>query len=184
MLNIGGWVSLHGEEASGALSTAPSGLRATLHIPPVRLPSKRLWFLYHIIPSPSSASTLLPLSLRLQFFCPHILLPHLHCCISHHYPQDNQAVCSHHLLDRRIPGFRSTARHKSMIGWVAMYWVKVFWWREIYTPISSSATIASATPMGGYTHVPSHLRLGPMPVRHWIWVMWNRNEHISTNIHK
>ena len=35
-----------------------------------------------------------------------------------------------------------------------MYCTTVFWRQVIYNPISSSPTIASANPIGGYTHVP------------------------------
>ena len=54
IINIGGWSPLTGSEASGALGTVPSGLCATLYLSSTRPPSKRLWFFYHIIPSPSS----------------------------------------------------------------------------------------------------------------------------------
>ena len=75
----------------------------------------------------------------------------------------SRAGFSHHRLDRLIPGFRSSAKHKSMIGQVAIYFVTVFCWRAIYTLISSSPNIASAAPIGGYTHVLSRWRLGTMP---------------------
>ena len=29
-------------------------------------------------------------------------------------------------------------------------------WQAVYNPISSSPTITSSAPMGGYTHIPSH----------------------------
>ena len=74
-----------------------------------------------------------------------------------------RAGCSHHCLDGRIPRFRSAAKHKSMIGQVAIYCATVFWRRAIHTLISSSPDIASAAPMGEYTHVPYGQRLGPMP---------------------
>ena len=84
MLNIGGWSSLPGTEASVALGTVLSGLCATLYLPPARSPSKNMWFFRHIIPSPSSTPNLISLSLRLQFYPP----PPLCCCIPLPYPQD------------------------------------------------------------------------------------------------
>ena len=41
------------------------------------------------------------------------------------------AGSSHHCLDRHIPGFRSAAKHRSMIGRVAMYCATVIWWQAI-----------------------------------------------------
>ena len=67
-------------------------------------------------------------------------------------PMISMAGCSYHCLDRKIPSDRSAAKHKSMIGWVAVYCATVFWWQEIYTPISSIPTISNADPIGGYTH--------------------------------
>ena len=73
MLNVGGWNSLPGAEARGALGTVPSGLHATLYLHPAQPPPKRLQFFYHIILSPSSATPLL--SLRLLCFSPRLLPP-------------------------------------------------------------------------------------------------------------
>ena len=75
--------------------------------------------------------------------------------------------------------FRSASRQKSMIGKVAMYCATVFWRQAIYTPISSSPTISSATPTGGYTHVPSHWSLGPMPVIRRTTRWWNPSRDFS-----
>ena len=47
--------------------------------------------------------------------------------------------CSHHLRESLIPGLRSTARHKSMMGQVTMYCATVFWRRAIFTPIWAHA---------------------------------------------
>ena len=153
MLNIGGWNYLPISEASGTLGTVPSGLHPTLYLSPTRPPLKRLWFFYHIIPSPSSAPTLPSLSLQFLLPClpPPPSAPECPALI----PRISKAVYSHHCLDRRIPVFRSTARHKSMIGLVVMYCVTMFWRRAIKNPISSSPTIYSTTPISGYTHVPS-----------------------------
>ena len=71
--------------------------------------------------------------------------------------------CSHHLCESRIPGLLSTVRHKSKIGQVVMYCATVLWRRAIYTPISSSPTVSSATLMGGYIHLPFSWSSGPMP---------------------
>ena len=70
MITVKGWDSLTGEEDRCALRTIPSGLRATLYFHPARPPTKRLQFFYNIILSPSSAPTLLLLSIRLQLFPP------------------------------------------------------------------------------------------------------------------
>ena len=115
---------------------------------------------------------ILSLSIRLQLLPPVSSLPSAAT-----YPalilMIFRASCSHHLLNRRIPGFRSSAKHKSMIGRVAIYCATMFWRRAIYTPISSNPTIVSATPMSRYTHVPSRWRLGPMPaIRRAAW-WWN-----------
>ena len=64
MLNVGGWCSSPISEARGALGTIPIGLRANLYLHPVRPPPKRLQLFYHIIPSLSSAPTLIYLYLR------------------------------------------------------------------------------------------------------------------------
>ena len=95
-------------------------------------------------PSPSESDSSPPIS----------FLPSMATCPSL-TPIIYRVGCSHRLLYRRIPGFSSTAKHKSMIGRVAIYCATVFWRRAIYTPISSSPTIPSAAPMVGYTHVPS-----------------------------
>ena len=87
MLNIGGWGYLPRSEASNALGTIPSGLRATLYLSPARPTLKHLWFFYHIIPYPSFCADLFSLSLR--FFRPR-LLPTLRCFILLPYPQDIQ----------------------------------------------------------------------------------------------
>ena len=51
-------------------------------------------------------------------------------------PMISRAGCSHHRLDRRIPVFRSAAKHKSMIVRVVIYCAAVFWWQAIYIPQS------------------------------------------------
>ena len=89
ILNVGGYISLPGSEARVSSGTVPSGLRATLYIHPVRSPPKPLQFFYHIILSPSSAPTLLYLSLRLRLFPP-CLLPPLRGFLSLPDPHDIQ----------------------------------------------------------------------------------------------
>ena len=111
MLNVGGWSSLPGAEAQGALGTFLSGLLDTLYLHPAIPPPKRLWFFCHIIPSPSSAPTIL--SLRLQFFHPHPL--YVAACPDL-IPMISRAGLSHHHLYRRIPGFLSDTKQKSIIG--------------------------------------------------------------------
>ena len=41
-------------------------------------------------------------------------------------PMVSRAVCSHHCLDRRIPGVRSVAKSKSMIGRISMFCATLF----------------------------------------------------------
>ena len=65
------------------------------------------------------------------------------------YPQDIQGG-----LIQPSPNFHSADRHKSMIGRFTMYCATMFWQREIYTPISYSPTIASASPMSATIYVP------------------------------
>ena len=90
-----------------------------------------------------------------------------------------RAGWSQHFLDRPIHVLRSAARYKSMIGRVTIYFATVFWQRAIYNPIYSSPTIASASPMGGYTHVPPCWSLGPMPsIRRSAW-WWNPSRDFS-----
>ena len=152
VLTVGGGVPQL--EQRLAARYAPSILGYVLnYVLYVRSPSDRLWlsqsFQYPSL-RPSLSFSLIyppPSSVAYPNLIPRILI----------------AGCSHHCWDRRIPGFRSATRHKSMIGRVAMYYATVFWWQETYTLISSRPAIASATPMGGYTHVPSSWFLGPMP---------------------
>ena len=62
-----------------------------------------------------------------------------------------------------IPFLLYADRHNSMIGRVSMYCATVFWQWMIYTPIPYSPTVASAAPMGGYTHALFNRCLSPMP---------------------
>ena len=88
-------------------------------------------------------------------------------------PRIYRAGCSQHFMDRRIPRFFSASRHNYMKVQVAMYCATMFWRRAIYNPISSSTTIASATPMCGYTHVSFCWRLGPITTIHHAAWWWN-----------
>ena len=152
MLNVKGCNSLLGVEARDALGTVPSGIHSTLYLHSVRPPPKHLRFFYNIVFSPSSTPTPLFLSFRIRFPPPFSSYPYTSNFPSL-IPMISRAGCSHHRLDRRIPGIRLAANHKFMVVRVTMYCATAFWWREIYIPISSSPTISSAAPMGGYTHV-------------------------------
>ena len=94
-------------------------------------------------------------------------------------PMISRASCSHHLLDGHIHGFRSAAKHNSVIVRFEMHCAAVFWRREVYTPISPSPTIFSSAPMVGYTPVPSRWRLRSMPaiLRAARW--WNPSRDLS-----
>ena len=134
------------------------------HIIPVRYPSDSLWLSYsfqspYLHPSLPFSTSPSPSDSSITFSTPSSAsaFPAL-------IPRISRVGCSHHRLNIRSPGFRSAARNKYMIVWVAMYCATVFWWREIYALILSRPTIASAAPMGEYTHVPSRWFLGPMPV--------------------
>ena len=72
---------------------------------------------------------------------------------------------SHHLLVTLSPVSRSTARHSSSIGQVAIYWVVVFWRLRIYFSISSNSTAVIAASRGRYSHRPAVSRFGCITVR-------------------
>ena len=162
MLNIGGWSSVPGEETSGVLGTVLIGLHAALYPTcqsfvrsPLVLLVISVPYLHHSLyyyPSTSPTTSTSPYNSSppppppsthtFAAACP-VLIPRI-----------SRAGSYHHCLDMSIPGFCSATRHKSMIGRVTIYCATLFWQREIYTPISSSPTVASAAPMGVYTHVP------------------------------
>ena len=164
MLNMGGWGPLPISEASGALGSVPSELRATIYI--YNLPD------LHRNVSSSSIISLpilhppLPYSHSLLDYSVSISSPPYDSTFPFLIPRVSRMGCSHHRLDRHIPGFRSATRHKFIIGLFTMYSATVFWRQAIYTPIASSPTIASADLMVGYTHVPYRLHLVPMPDIH------------------
>ena len=60
-----------------------------------------------------------------------------------------------------------------------MYCVTMFWWRDIYNPISSRLTLLCAAPLDGYTHVPSNWRFGPMPAIRRSARWWNPSRYLS-----
>ena len=153
--NIGGWYSLPGAEARGALGTVPSGLRATLI---TSLPNPRLIFSgsyihsslpYHNL-SPYDSSNPVPTPISAASCA--ALIPSIYI-----------AGWSHHLRKSRIPGICSAPRHKSMIGRDTMYCANVFWWRAIYTSIYFSPTVSRAAPMVEYIHAPLIWHSGSMP---------------------
>ena len=117
MLDVGGWNSLPGAEVRGKLYTVPSGLSATLHLHCTRSLSKRLQFFYHIIISLSSDLTLISLSLQLRLrLPPPVYSPPFAATFPVLISMIFRSGFSYHRLDRHIPGFRSAARHNSMIG--------------------------------------------------------------------
>ena len=120
VLNIGGWGSLPGEEASGSLGKVPIGLHAILY--PMHHTSVRLSLVLLVIsvpflhpslpyspsPSPSDYSVTVS-SPPSASACPALI------------PRMSREGCSRHHLDMRSPSFCSAARHNSMIVRVAMY---------------------------------------------------------------
>ena len=92
----------------------------------------------------------------------------------------SRAGCSHHLRESCTPGLRSAARYNTMIRKFAIYFVTVFCWWAIYTPILSSPTVTSAAPMGGYTYVLSHWCSCPMLVIRWTAQWWKLARDVSS----
>ena len=172
VISIGGWGYLPWAESSGALVTATIRSHDTLCIICHIYMYDRIWFSYsfqypslhpsiYYSPSLSSSDSSVPISLPpYDAACPTLI------------SMISREGCSNHCLDRRSPGFRSTARHKFVIVQVAMYCATMLWRRAIYAPISSIPTVASAAPMGAYTHVPYRWSLGPVPTilcTAWWW---------------
>ena len=62
--------------------------------------------------------------------------------------------CSHHCHDNSDPGCRSTARHISSIGKVAIYWEIVYWRRRTYVSTSYIPTSDIAESRGDITTLP------------------------------
>ena len=159
MLNIRGCNSLPGAGDRGKLGTVPIGLGAILCIIGQISIWSSLVLLFISVSLPQPFPIRISLSLQILHPC---LPPTSAASCPALIPRIFRAGCSHHRHDSCSPVFWSSARHKSIIGRVAMYCATVFWWRAIYTPISSSPTVDSSAPMVGYTHVPSRWLLVPM----------------------
>ena len=113
-------------------------------------------------PSTSVSDSFFPISsLPSAYTCPALI------------PMISRACCCHHCLYRRIPRFYSAAKQNPTIGWVKIYYVTVFWLREIYTLISSSPTTSITVPMGGYTQILSVWHLGTIPTIRRAARWWN-----------
>ena len=93
MLNVGGWNSLPGIDARGALVTIHIWLHPTLYLHPAWPPPKLLWSFCHIIISVLSAPNILSLSLQLWFFLTRILPP-FHRYLPHPHLHDGRQYMS------------------------------------------------------------------------------------------
>ena len=81
--------------------------------------------------------------------------------------------CFKHCCVTRFTVPRSPNRHRSIIGWVAMYWDMVFWRWRTYISTSSITDASTASSKGGYYHrsIVSHLGSSPTRQRSILW--WN-----------
>ena len=76
-------------------------------------------------------------------------------------------LCSHHLRVTLAPIRRSTARYRSSIGWVAIYWSVVFWRHMTYVSTDSNTTAVIAASRGRYSHRLTMSFFGCIPTRLW-----------------
>ena len=71
------------------------------------------------------------------------------------------------------PFLLSISAHILYIGIVDMYLYIVLCRWVVYPPTVHSPSLSGASPMGGYTHLPSGFRQGFLPISHWATHLWN-----------